>query len=77
MQNKRRFIPTQQGEKSIRVFDATTGQLYKIITVGGKITGQPICTETELYVQIEKGNKQFLEYYKLPSVSLTRVIPIN
>jgi len=75
--NNRKFIPTPYGTRTIRVFDAATGQLYKIINTGGNISGQPICNEKEMYVQVEKAGKQFLEYYKLPTVSLSRVIAIN
>ena len=53
--NKKRFIVAQSGLKSLRLFDAATGQLYRIISTPGNISGQPICLENEMYVQVEKS----------------------
>jgi hypothetical protein len=75
--NKKRFIVAQSGLKSLRLFDAATGQLYRIISTPGNISGQPICLENEMYVQVEKSGKQFIAYYKLPSGSLSRTVPLN
>jgi hypothetical protein len=58
--NKKRFIAHQGSATSIKVFLAETGQLYKVIDVGGNIISPPICTEEDMYVSIRDaaGNTQ-------------------
>lgn len=71
---KKRFIPQIGNNNTVKIFDASTGQLYKIINVGGEIISQPICLETELYVTIKGSNgKSLIKYFNLPSGSLKRV----
>ena len=41
MNKQRQFIAQQGSNTTVKVFDATTGQLYRVITVGGNIVSQP------------------------------------
>lgn len=71
---KRKFIPQIGDNNTIKLFEASTGQLYKIVNAGGEITSQPICLETEMYVTIKgPGGKSLIKYFNLPSGSLKRV----
>jgi hypothetical protein len=74
---KKKFIPSVAGKNTIRLFDAETGQLFKTFSTGGQITGQPIVTSSELYVEVtETGNKKYLKYYSLPHCGLKKSIPL-
>lgn len=76
---RKRFIPSISGSNTIKLFDAETGQLYKMVNTGnGKITGQPIVTEHEMYVEItEVGNQRCIKYYSLPNLGLKKTIPLK
>lgn len=75
--NKKQFIAQQSGPRTIKIFSAETGQLYKVIDAGGKIVSAPICTETELYVGVESGSdKQVIKYFNVPTFSLKKTTSI-
>jgi hypothetical protein len=69
--NKKRFIAQQSGINNIKIFNAETGQLYKIINTVEQIVSPPICTEQEMYVSVKTSdNKQIIHYYNIPSFNL-------
>lgn len=72
--NKKRFIAHQGSATSVKVFLAETGQLYKVIDVGGNIVSPPICTEEDMYVSVRDaaGNTQ-IKYYTVPGFNIKRV----
>ncbi len=71
--NKKRFIAQQSGPNNIKIFNAETGQLFRIITVSEEITSPPICTEEEMYLSVKgTDGKQTLLYYTIPSFNLKR-----
>lgn len=75
---RKRFIPSVGGANMLKLFDAETGQLYRTINTGnGKITGQPIMTESEVYVEVTDTSGRYIKYYGLPHGGLLRTIPIN
>jgi hypothetical protein len=75
--NKRRYIAQQGSKTTIKVFVAETGQLFRVIDVGGEITSPPICTETELYVGVRLGaDNQVIKYFSLPGFNLKQTISI-
>ena len=41
MNKERQFIAQQGSKTSVKIYDASTGQLYRVITVGGNIVSQP------------------------------------
>jgi hypothetical protein len=72
---RKKFIPSVAGKNIIKLFDAVTGQLYKQFNTGGAISGQPIVTESEIYVEVtEAGNKRVIKYYSLPHCGLKKTI---
>lgn len=75
--NKKRFISQQSGTNTIKIFNAETGQLFKVITLTGDITSPPICTEEEMYVGV-KGTDGVLSlhYYNVPSFNLKLKVAI-
>lgn len=69
--NKKRFIAQQSGSNSIKIFNAETGQLFKVISITEQITSPPICTDEEMYVGVRTADgKQMLYYYSIPSFNL-------
>ena len=75
---KKKYIPSVAGKNTIKLFDAETGQLFKQFNTGGQISGQPIVTNNELYVEVtEAGNRKFLKYYALPHCGLKKTVPIT
>lgn len=75
---KKRFIPSVSGANMLKLFDAETGQLYRMINTGnGKITGQPIVSESEVYVEVTDMSGRYIKYYGLPHGGLIRTVPIN
>lgn len=76
---RKRFIPSVSGSNTIKLYDAETGQLYRMINTGnGRISGQPIVTENEMYVEVtESGNRKYLKYYTLPHCGLSRSTPLS
>lgn len=74
---RKKFIPSVAGKNTIKLFDAETGQLYKSFNTGGQISGQPIITNTEIYVEVtETGNRKVLKYYSLPHCGLKKTVPL-
>jgi hypothetical protein len=46
----RKFIAQTGNYNNVKIFDASTGSLYKIINVGGQVMSPPIVIENELTV---------------------------
>ena len=75
--NKKRFIAQQCGTNSIKIFNAETGQLFKIISLSEQITTPPICTDEEMYVGVRTADgKQMLHYYNIPSFNLKNKVSV-
>ena len=75
--NKKNLIPQIGSNNTVRLFDANTGQIHKIITVGGEIVGQPIATESEMYVTVKSGSATTIRYFSLPGGGLKSVQTIG
>ncbi len=75
--NIKRFIAQQGGTNLIKIFNAGTGQLYRVITVNGQITAPPYCTDTELCVGVRgAGGEQTMHIYSISTFGLKRVTPV-
>jgi hypothetical protein len=75
---RKRFIPSISGTNMLKLFDAETGQLYRMINTGnGKITGQPIVSESEVYVEVTDTSGRYIKYYGLPHGGLIKTVSIN
>lgn len=72
----KKFIPTVASNNTVKLFDATTGQLHRIINVDGTIVSQPICLENEMYITVQNGNFSSIKYYSLPNGSLKKTQPL-
>lgn len=73
---KKKFISQIGNNNTVKLFDASTGNLYRIINVDGEITSQPICLENEMYVTVKSGANSSIKFYSLPSGSLKKVQPV-
>jgi hypothetical protein len=72
--NKKRFIAHQGSATSVKVFLAETGQLYRVIDVGGTIVSPPICTEEDMYVSVQDSSgKVSIKYFTVPGFNIKRV----
>lgn len=69
----KKLIAQPGSNNTVKLFDATTGQLYKIINIDGEITSPPICLESEMYVSVKKAGGTSIHYYNLPTGSLKRI----
>jgi len=69
----KKFIAQIGSNNTVRVFDATTGSLSRIINVDGSITSQPIVSENELSITTSSGSSNHLKIYTLPSGGLKKV----
>ena len=75
--NKKRFIAQQGSNNTVKIFTAETGQLYRVIDVGGKISTSPVCTEDELTVGVKTvDGAQVLKIYNVPSFSLKKTVNV-
>lgn len=75
----KRFIAATGPNNSIKLFEASTGNLYRTVTLGQRETllTQPICTESEVYVTVQSPDgKSSIKYFSLPNLSLVRTVSI-
>jgi hypothetical protein len=73
----RKFIAQTGNYNNVKIFDASTGSLYKIINVGGQVMSPPIVIENELTVNVKSGAGQVTKMFSLPSGSLKNNIPVT
>jgi len=72
----KRFIPQIGNHNTVKLFDASTGQLYRVISVDGEIISQPVCVESEMYVTVKRGEHTSVKFYSLPNGSLKKTQPL-
>lgn len=72
----KRFIPQVGSNNTIKLYDAVSGQLYRVINVDGNIISQPICLDNEMYVTVKQGSTSVIKYYNLPTGNLKKIQPI-
>jgi hypothetical protein len=76
MNNTKQFIAQQGSNTTVKVFDAGTGQLYRVITVGGDIVSQPYASGHLMTVTVECSGKRFVKTFSLPHGGLKNIIPV-
>jgi len=77
MNNQRQFIAQQGSNTTVKIFDANTGQLYRVITVGGNIVSQPYASGHIMTVTVEgSGGKRQVKTFSLPHGSLKTTVPV-
>lgn len=73
----KKFTAQFSSNNTVRVYDATSGSLHRIINVDGKIVSQPIIMENELSVIVQSGMFNVIKIYNVNSGSLKKSIPIQ
>jgi ribosomal protein L21 len=77
MNNQKQFIAQQGSNTTVKIFDASTGQLNRVITVGGNIVSQPYIAGNLMTVTVENaGGKRQVKTFSLPYGSLKTTIPV-
>jgi hypothetical protein len=72
----KKFIPQIGNQNTVKLFDASTGQLHRVVSVDGEIISQPICVENEMYVTVKRGEHKMIKFFSLPSGSLKKTQPL-
>lgn len=68
--NKKIFIAQQGSGSTIKIFEAETGRLYRIIATGGKIISTPVVTDNIVTVTVESGDSRMIKTFSLPNGGL-------
>jgi hypothetical protein len=72
----KKFIPAIASNNTIKIFDASTGQLHRVIAVEGEVISQPVCLDSEMYVTVKRGEHTSIKYYSLPNGGLKKTQPL-
>ena len=76
MSKSKQFIAQQGSPTTVKIFEAGTGQLYRVITVGGNIVSQPYASGHIMTVTVESSGKRFVKTFSLPGGGLKSVLPV-
>ena len=77
MNTTKQFIAQQGSGSTVKLYDAGTGQLYRVITVGGNIVSQPYAAGNVMTVTVESaGGKKQVKTFSLPHGSLKSTVPV-
>tara|TARA_R110000824_G_C14930145_1_gene648630 strand:+ start:423 stop:656 length:234 start_codon:yes stop_codon:yes gene_type:complete len=77
MNKTKQFIAQQGSTSTVKIFEASTGQLYRVITVGGKIVSAPYASGHFMTVTVEgSGGKKHVKTFSLPHGGLKSTIPV-
>jgi len=76
MNKTKQFIAQQGSTTTVKIFDASTGQLFRVITVGGNIVSQPYASGHLMTVTVENSGKRFAKTFSLPHGGLKTVVPL-
>ena len=74
MSKTKQFIAQQGSATTVKIFEAGTGQLYRVITVGGNIVSQPYASGHVMTVTVESAGKRFVKTFSLPHGGLKSFI---
>ena len=76
MNKTKQFIAQQGSNSTVKIFEANTGKLYRVITVGGSIVSQPYMSGNIMTVTVENSGKKQVKTFSLPGGSLKTTIPV-
>ena len=76
MNKSKQFIAQQGSNSTVRIFEASTGKLYRVITVGGNIVSQPYISGHIMTVTVESAGKKHVKTFALPHGSLQTSVPV-
>jgi hypothetical protein len=69
----KKLIAQLGSNNTVKVFDATSGQLHRVINVDGDIVSPPVCLESEMSITVKRAGGTSIYFYNLPTGSLKRV----
>jgi len=75
MNNNKQFIAQQGSSTTVKIYDAGTGQLYRVIAVGGNIVSSPYVSGSVMTVTVETAGKKQIKTFTLPGGGLRTTIP--
>ena len=75
MNNNKQFIAQQGSNTTVKIYDAGTGQLYRVITVGGNIVSSPYVSGNVMTVTVEAAGRKQIKTFTLPGGGLRTTIP--
>ena len=75
MNNTKQFIAQQGSNTTVRIFEAETGQLYRVIPVGGNIVSSPYIAGNLMTVTVESSGQKQIKTFSLPGGGLKTTIP--
>lgn len=73
----KRFTAQVGSNNTVRVYDASTGSLHRIINVDGTMISQPIVMESEMSITVQQGKNKTIKMYNLNNGSLKKSIPLQ
>tara|TARA_R110000824_G_scaffold10167_1_gene45094 strand:+ start:2415 stop:2645 length:231 start_codon:yes stop_codon:yes gene_type:complete len=76
MNKSKQFIAQQGSTSTVKIFEAGTGKLYRVITVGGSIISQPYMAGNLMTVTVESAGKKQVKTFSLPGGGLKTTIPV-
>ena len=75
--NKKIFTAQLGSGNTIKVFDAETGQLHRIISTGGNVISSPIVVGDTITVTVSEGGLNVMKIFTLPKGGLQSVTAIS
>tara|TARA_R110000850_G_scaffold252673_1_gene377824 strand:- start:159 stop:389 length:231 start_codon:yes stop_codon:yes gene_type:complete len=75
--NKKIFTAQLGSGNTIKVFDAETGQLHRIISTGGNVISSPIVVGDTITVTVSEGGLNVMKIFTLPNGGLKSVTAIS
>ncbi len=75
--NKKIFTAQLGSGNTIKVFDAETGQLHRIISTGGNVISSPIVVGDTITVTVLEGGVNVMKIFTLPNGGLKSVTAIS
>ena len=73
----KRFTAQVGNNNTVRVYDASTCSLHRIINVDGTMISQPIVMESEMSITVQQGKNKTIKMYNLNNGSLKKSIPLQ
>ena len=75
--NKKIFTAQLGSGNTIKVFDAETGQLHRIISTGGNVISSPIVVGDTITVTVSEGGLNVMKIFTLPNGGLKSVTAVS
>lgn len=72
----KKFLASTNSPNTVRVFDANSRQLYRIIPVNGTIMEQPQISDSILNVTVQIENINYRQQYALPNGNLINSVQV-